>query len=192
MRVRKRTGVFFPSSLAAQHSLRKPSASGYSARGLVADGPVWFQLYVYRDRAATAALVERVEAAGCSAIELTVDAPVLGQRERDVRNSFALPSGLWAPNLPAEASRQRAGMQEGSELAATFAAMIDPSLSWDDVAWLQSITRLPIVIKGVVRADDAALAVQAGAAAISRPQKRGSRRAPGGGRGPCQRVRSSP
>jgi len=131
-----------------------------------ADGPVWFQLYVYKDRAATAALVKRIEAAGCSAIELTVDASVPGQRERDVRNSFAAPDGLWAPNFAAEASRQRAERQEGSELAATFASMIDPGLSWDDVTWLQSITSLPIVIKGVVRADDAVHAVQAGAAAI--------------------------
>ena len=131
-----------------------------------ADGPVWFQLYVYKDRAATAALVKRVEAAGCSAIELTVDVCVPGQRERDVRNSFAAPDGLWAPNFAAEASRQRVERQEGSELAATFASMIDPDLSWDDVIWLQSITSLPIVIKGVVRADDAVPAVQAGAAAI--------------------------
>jgi 4-hydroxymandelate oxidase len=130
------------------------------------DGPVWFQLYVYKDRAATKALVQRIEAAGCSAIELTVDVPLLGQRERDVRNSFAVPDGLWAPNLTAEVSRQRAGRHEGSQLASTIAAMLDPGLSWDDVTWLRSITSLPVLIKGVVRGDDAAHAVQAGAAAI--------------------------
>ena len=130
----------------------------------VAAGPVWFQLYVYKDRAASAALVERVEAAGCSAIELTVDAPVLGLRERDVRNAFAFPDGLWAPNLTVDARRPEA--RPGSELAAVFAAMIDPGLTWDDVAWLRSITTLPILVKGIVRADDAQRAAEAGASGI--------------------------
>ncbi len=121
-----------------------------------ARGPVWFQLYVYKDRAASAALVNRVEAAGCSAIELTVDAPVLGLRERDVRNAFALPDGLWVPNLTADARRP----------AAAFPAMIDPGLTWDDLAWLRSITTLPILVKGIVRADDAQRAVEAGASGI--------------------------
>ena len=129
-----------------------------------ARGPVWFQLYVYKDRAASEALVKRVEAAGCSAIELTVDAPVLGLRERDVRNAFALPDGLWAPNLTADARRPEA--RPGSELAAAFAAMIDPGLTWDDVAWLRSITTLPILVKGIVRADDAERAAEAGASGI--------------------------
>ncbi len=131
-----------------------------------ASGPVWFQLYVYKDRAATEALVERAEAAGCSAVEFTVDAAVLGQRERDVRNSFAIPDGLWAPNLTAAASRESPETRGGSELAASFASMIDPGLTWDDVAWLQSITTLPILVKGIVRADDALLAADAGAAGI--------------------------
>lgn len=119
-------------------------------------GPVWFQLYVYKDRAASEALVKRVEAAGCSAIELTVDAPVLGLRERDVRNAFALPDGLLVPNLTADARRPNAA----------FAAMIDPGLTWDDVAWLRSITTLPILVKGIVRADDAERAAEAGASGI--------------------------
>jgi 4-hydroxymandelate oxidase len=121
-----------------------------------ARGPVWFQLYVYKDRAASEALVNRVEAAGCSAIELTVDAPVLGVRERDVRNAFALPDGLLVPNLRADQRRP----------AAAFAEMIDPGLTWDDLAWLRSITTLPILVKGIVRADDAKRAVEAGASGI--------------------------
>jgi 4-hydroxymandelate oxidase len=130
-----------------------------------ASGPVWFQLYVYKDRGASEALVKRVEAAGCSGLELTVDAPVLGRRERDVRNRFTLPDGLWAPNLTAEAGSDRR-QQDGSELAAMFAEMVDPGLTWDDVAWLRSITSMPVVIKGIVRPDDARLAVEAGAAGI--------------------------
>lgn len=131
-----------------------------------ATGPVWFQLYVYRDRAATEGLVRRIEAAGCSALVLTVDAPILGQRERDVRNRFALPDGLRIENmLPAGYGGVPAGTHD-SGLAAYFASLLDPSLSWKDLAWLRSITRLPIVVKGIARADDARRAVDSGAAAI--------------------------
>ena len=67
-----------------------------------ATGPVWFQLYVYKDRSASEALVRRVEAAGCTALQLTADAPRMGRRERDIRNNLSLPENLWAPNLTAD------------------------------------------------------------------------------------------
>ena len=131
-----------------------------------ATGPVWFQLYVYKDRSATEALVRRVEAAGCQALVLTVDAPLLGRRERDVRNRFALPPGLGIENLlPAGyAAVPRASGESG--LAAYFADLLDPSLTWDAVGWLRSITSLPVVVKGIVRADDAARAIEHGAAGV--------------------------
>jgi 4-hydroxymandelate oxidase len=129
--------------------------------------PVWFQLYVYRDRAATAALVARAEAAGASAIVLTVDAPVLGRRERDVRNEFHLPEGLRIENMSAVAGHGDVALRSSaSGLAAYFAEKLDPSLAWKDVAWLRSVTRLPVVVKGLVRADDACRAVDHGASAI--------------------------
>jgi 4-hydroxymandelate oxidase len=132
-----------------------------------ATGPVWFQLYVYRDRAATEGLVRRAEAAGCDAIVLTVDAPLLGRRERDVRNRFHLPDGLTVKNmLPAGYGEVPMQADPESGLAAYFASLIDPSLDWDDVAWLRETTKLPLVLKGIVRADDAARAVRVGAAAI--------------------------
>ncbi|HWN66332.1 MAG TPA: alpha-hydroxy acid oxidase [Haliangium sp.] len=131
-----------------------------------ASGPVWFQLYVYRDRRVTQALVERVEAAGCQGLVLTVDAPLLGRRERDVRNRFHLPEGLMLENmLPVGLEDLPPGVQD-SGLAAYFAALLDPALSWADVAWLRSITRLPLVIKGIVRPDDALRAVDCGASAV--------------------------
>lgn len=131
-----------------------------------ASGPVWFQLYVYRDRAATAALVQRVEAAGCRALVLTVDAPLLGRRERDVRDRFGLPPELGVSNLHAAgyAPVPAAGGESG--LAAYFATLLDPALTWDVLPWLRSITKLPIVVKGIVRADDAVRAVTHGAAGI--------------------------
>lgn len=131
-----------------------------------ATGPVWFQLYVYRDRGVTRGLVERVEAAGCRALVLTVDAPLLGRRERDVRNRFHLPDGLSLENMmPMGLGDLPPGAQD-SGLAAYFASMLDASLTWADVEWLRSITRLPILVKGIVRPDDALRAIDCGVAGI--------------------------
>jgi 4-hydroxymandelate oxidase len=131
-----------------------------------ATGPVWFQLYVYRDRAATEALVRRVEAAGVGALVLTVDAPLLGRRERDVRNRFALPGDLRIENLGGTGFEAVPAAAAESGLAAYFASLLDPSLTWQDIAWLRGITSLPIVIKGIVRPDDALRAIDAGVSAI--------------------------
>lgn len=131
-----------------------------------ATGPVWFQLYVYRDRGATEALVRRAEAAGCSAIVLTVDAPLLGRREQDVRNRFHLPPHLSVKNMLASGYGEVSQESDESGLAAYFASLIDSSLNWDDIAWLRSLTQLPLIIKGIVRTDDALRAVQVGASGI--------------------------
>ena len=131
-----------------------------------ASGPVWFQLYVYRDRKATEGLVRRAETAGCRALVLTVDAPVLGRRERDVRNRFSLPPGLTVANLLPEGYGEVPPALADSGLAAYVASFLDPSLTWRDVAWLRSITELPILVKGIVRSDDALRAAEAGAAGV--------------------------
>lgn len=132
-----------------------------------AEGPVWFQLYVYKDRSASEALVKRVEAAGCTALQLTADAPILGRREREIRNNFSLPEDLWAPNLTADG---RLPMPESrgnkSPFAAAFDALVDPNLTWEDIAWLTSVSNLPVLVKGIVRADDAKRAIDAGAAGV--------------------------
>jgi 4-hydroxymandelate oxidase len=127
--------------------------------------PVWFQLYVYRDRGITAALVERAAAAGCRAIVLTADASILGTRERDVRNRFHLPAGITIRNAaPPGYATIAAG--DGSGLAKWVSEALDPGVTWKDVEWLRSVTTLPILLKGVVRADDAARAADCGAAGI--------------------------
>ena len=142
--------------------------SNVALEEVVAAGPapVWFQLYVYKDREATAALVRRAEAAGCQALVLTVDAPLLGRRERDVRNRFHLPDGLQAKNLHAAGYGQLAPVASDSGLAAYVGSLLDPNLSWEDLTWLRSITKLPVLVKGVVRGDDAERALSAGAAGI--------------------------
>jgi 4-hydroxymandelate oxidase len=118
----------------------------------------WFQLYVLKDRDLTAELVKRAHAAGYGAVVLTVDTPILGRRLRDERNRFALPPGIGLANL------EGMGLPDstGSGLFSFFLDRHDASLTWDDVAWLRSLSPLPIVLKGVVTAEDARLAVQAG------------------------------
>ena len=131
-----------------------------------ATGPVWFQLYIYRDRAATRALVQRAEAAGVEALVLTVDAPLLGTRERDVRNRFHLPEGLRVENMTAAGMGRLEERAGESGLAAYVAELLDPALTWADLEWLASISRLPVIVKGIVRGDDAARAVDHGAAGV--------------------------
>ena len=133
-------------------------------------GPLWFQLYIYRDREASRALVERAERAGCTALVLTVDSPLLGRRERDVRNAFHVSGDFTVPNLTGDpraalaAADAHAG--EGSALANFVTTHWDSSISWRDVEWLRSITRLPVLVKGIVRGDDARLALDHGATGV--------------------------
>lgn len=130
-----------------------------------AGSPRWFQLYVYKDREITRELVQRAEAAGAEAIVLTVDAPGLGTRERDVRNKFRLPGGLTVANL---APLGKGSMPEvsGSGLAAYVRDNFKSDLGFDDLDWLCGATRLPVVVKGVCRGDDARRAVEHGAKAL--------------------------
>ncbi len=121
-------------------------------------GRRWFQLYVQRDRDLTAELVKRADAAGYSAIMLTADLPVVGARDRDIRNDFQLPGDVRYVNMRV----QRPPEGRGSGLAAFIGFQGDASLDWDDVPWLRSLTDLPFVLKGVVRAEDARRAVEAG------------------------------
>jgi 4-hydroxymandelate oxidase len=131
-----------------------------------ASGPVWFQLYLYKDRKASEGVVRRAEAAGCRALVLTVDAPLLGRRERDIRNRFRLPLGLAVANMLPEGYGEVPPAAADSGLAAYFATLLDPALTWRDVAWLRSITHLPVLVKGIVRPDDAVRAAEAGAVGI--------------------------
>jgi 4-hydroxymandelate oxidase len=108
------------------------------------DGPKWWQLYVAEDRGFTAAMLERVVAAGYEAICWTVDFPVNGLRQRDTRSGFVMPLGIGESDY-----------------------IYDPSLSWDDLGWIRERSSgLPIIVKGLLTAEDAELAVQAGADAI--------------------------
>ena len=130
-----------------------------------AASPRWFQLYIYKDREITLELVQRAEAAGAEAIVLTVDAPGLGTRERDTRNRFRLPDGLTVENL-APLGKGNFPKVKGSGLAAYVRANFKQDLGFDDLDWLSRSTRLPVVVKGVIRGDDARRAVDHGAKAV--------------------------
>jgi len=130
-----------------------------------AASPRWFQLYIYRDRAITLDLVQRAEAAGAEAIVLTVDAPGLGTRERDTRNRFRLPDGLAVENL-APLGKGQMPEVSGSGLAAYVRDNFKSDLGFDDLDWLCGSTRLPVVVKGVCRGDDARRVSEHGAKAV--------------------------
>jgi len=128
-------------------------------------GPRWFQLYIYKDRGITRELIARAEAAGAQAIVLTVDAPVWGTREKDVRNGFKLRPGLSVENV-VPAGKGDFPKVEGSGLAAYVNSMFDGSLSFRDIEWLCANTRLPVIVKGVCHPDDALRSADAGAKAV--------------------------
>ncbi|HKT37257.1 MAG TPA: alpha-hydroxy acid oxidase, partial [Ktedonobacterales bacterium] len=156
-------GVSLAGSLMTVSTLSNRSLEDVAA---AATCPLWFQLYVYRDRQVTERLVRRAEDAGYLALVLTVDTARLGRRERDIRNGFGLPPHLHMGNFDG-AAREQPGQEPGASGLAVYAnALLDTSLTWEALDWLRSITTLPIVVKGILTAEDTALAVEHGARAI--------------------------
>jgi 4-hydroxymandelate oxidase len=117
----------------------------------------WFQLYLLEDRARNRELLERAEAAGYEAVILTMDAPILGRRERDIRTGFARPPDVVYANI------RRSGLKRGDTYGDDE---FKPSNTWDDLAWVVATTRLPVIVKGVLHPDDAVRALDLGAAAV--------------------------
>ncbi|HXJ51978.1 MAG TPA: alpha-hydroxy acid oxidase [Burkholderiales bacterium] len=148
--------------------------------------PFWFQLYVMRDRGFAASLIERAKAARCSALVLTLDLQIQGQRHRDLKNGLAVPPKLtlgtaldimmkpaWALNV-LRGRRKSFGNLEGripdanslTTLSQWIAGQFDPTLSWKDVEWVKKLWGGKLVLKGILDADDAKIAAQSGADAI--------------------------
>ena len=122
------------------------------------EAPKWFQLYWSRDRGFTQELVEAAVDSGFTALVLTVDLPVAGRRERDMRAAFTLPADLPLPNIPEEL--------RGDDFHSALHAVVDDTLTWRDLEWLRSICSLPLVVKGILTAEDALLAAEHGATAV--------------------------
>jgi 4-hydroxymandelate oxidase len=125
----------------------------------------WFQLYPQPTREATLALMRRAEAAGYEALIVTVDAPINGVRNREHRAGFCLPPGIVAENLKDLPNPALTSLPPGA--SPIFDHFMAAAPTWEDLAWLASATTLPVVVKGILSADDAALAIGAGAAGIA-------------------------
>jgi L-lactate dehydrogenase (cytochrome) len=147
--------------------------------------PFWFQLYVMKDRELTQALMERAKAAGCSALVMTVDLAAHGRRERDARNGFSVPPKIsvadafnalmhpgWlyrtltGPRLTF-ANYKTAADEGFLQLSQHIANQFDPSITWADIQWAKDVWGGPLVIKGILRPDDARRAIDHGADGIS-------------------------
>lgn len=150
-------------SLMVVSTMSTQSIEAIAAR---ATGPLWFQSYIFRNRAVSESLIRRAEAAGYRAIVVTVDAPYLGQRERDMRNGFGLAAPLRFANFDDNNALASAHTPGSSGLAVHARTTFDPSFTWSDLHWIRSITRLPILLKGVLTAEDARCAVEHGVAGI--------------------------
>ena len=150
------------------------------------DKPFWFQLYVMKDRGFVRSLIERAAAAKCSALVLTVDLQVLGQRHKDIKNGLAVPPSLKIGNLINMATKPRwvasvlsgrrwtfgnldghvKGMKGVKSLAGWVGGQFDPALTWKDVDWIRSIWPGKLVLKGILDPEDAILAGKSGADAL--------------------------
>jgi L-lactate dehydrogenase (cytochrome) len=150
------------------------------------DKPFWFQLYVMKDRGYIRGLIERASAAKCSALVLTVDLQVIGQRHRDIKNGMSVPPEIRFGNLidiatkPAWAlgvlrgkrktfgniAGHYPGMQNVTVLSKWISEQFDPTLSWKDVEWIKSLWPGKLILKGILDVEDARIAAKTGAAAI--------------------------
>ncbi len=148
--------------------------------------PFWFQVYFMRDRDFMARLIERAKAAKCSALVLTLDLQILGQRHKDLKNGLSAPPKLTLPNLVNMMTRPRwcwgmlgtrrrsfgnivghaSNVSDMSSLSSWTAEQFDPRLSWDDIEWVKQRWGGKLILKGIMDADDARLAVQSGADAL--------------------------
>ena len=123
------------------------------------EGKRWMQIYCFRDRDITRAMLEEASEAGYEAVLLTVDAPYAGRRERDLRSGFQVPAEIRAPAIEAAVGHE-------SLTTAEVFALVDASLSWADLESLIAECDLPVLVKGLVTAEDGALAVEHGAAGV--------------------------
>jgi L-lactate dehydrogenase (cytochrome) len=148
--------------------------------------PFWFQLYVMKDRAFIERLIDRAKAAGCSALVLTLDLQILGQRHKDLKNGLSAPPKLTIPNLINMATKPRwcmgmlgtqrrqfgnivghvSGVENMGSLAEWTAKQFDPALNWGDVEWIKKRWGGKLILKGIQDVEDAHIAVQSGADAL--------------------------
>jgi len=148
--------------------------------------PFWFQLYVMKDRAFIEALIDRAKAVGCSALVLTLDLQILGQRHKDLKNGLSAPPKLTLPNILNMATKPRwglgmlgarrhgfgnivghvKGVDNMGSLSEWTSKQFDPALNWGDVEWIKKRWGGKLILKGIQDVEDAQLAVNSGADAL--------------------------
>jgi L-lactate dehydrogenase (cytochrome) len=188
------TGIFWPNGALEAARAASDAGAGFCLSSMststveevkkVARQPTWFQLYVMRDRGTSRELIERAKAAGCSALVLTVDLALQGQRDRDVHNGLTIPPTLRLSNLPNFATRPgwvwryltgpkvvpaslvKPGQNTLFTIAGYVNSQFDQTVTWKDIEWAKSIWGGPIALKGILDPDDAKAAVDHGADAL--------------------------
>ena len=188
------TGIFWPNGALEAAQAASDAGAGFCLSSMststvedirkVAKQPTWFQLYVMRDRGMSRELIERAKAAGCSALVLTVDLAMQGQRDRDVHNGLTVPPTLRLSNLldfamrPGWVWRYLTGpkvvpaslVKPGQSTLLTIASYVnsqfDQSVTWKDIEWAKSIWGGPVALKGILDPNDAKAAVDHGADAL--------------------------
>lgn len=145
-----------------------PMLSSVAVERIAQDaGTVWLQLYWLHDRSILKELIERSEAAGCSALVLTADVPRMGRRLRDIRNGFRLPADVSPVHLTARDAEDTQRHTSGQSAVALHTQQsFDPTFDWSCIEWLRGNTRLPIVVKGILDPRDAAIAESLGIRAL--------------------------
>jgi L-lactate dehydrogenase (cytochrome) len=148
--------------------------------------PFWFQLYVMRDRDFIKRLIDRAKSAGCSALVLTLDLQIMGQRHKDIKNGLSAPPKITLRNLLNMGTKPRwglgmlgtkrrtfrnvvghaKGVDDMTSLSAWSASQLDPTLNWDDVKWIKERWGGKLILKGIMDAEDAEIAARSGADAI--------------------------
>ena len=188
------TGIFWPNGALEAARAASDAGAGFCLSSMststvediknVAKQPTWFQLYVMRDRGMSRELIERAKAAGCSALVLTVDLAMQGQRDRDVHNGLTIPPTLSAANLlnfamrpgwvwryltgpkVVPASLVKPGQSTLFTIASYVNSQFDQSVTWKDIEWAKSIWGGPIALKGILAPEDAKAAMDHGADAL--------------------------
>src|SRR5690606_20432310 len=151
-------GALYVVSVFASRTLEEIASAGAT---------LWLQMYWFRKREVMLALAERAAAAGYQALVLTLDTPRVGRRLRDLRRGFAVPPGITAANVdPAVMAGTHLRRSGTSAIEQHSRDQFDPSVTWNDLDWLRGQTGMPLVVKGILTAEDARRAVKHGVAAI--------------------------
>lgn len=139
-------------STMSSYSIEEVAASSSFAK--------WFQLYVFKDKLITGKLIKRAEKAGFKALVVTVDVPAMGLRLRDINNEFSLSSSIVAANFVEEKLDSLSVKTDGSKVKEYTDQQFDSDLTWESIAWIRSVTSLPIILKGILSTEDALEAIK--------------------------------